>query len=301
MRTFRNAALTALLTATALFTVDSAPVAAELDPMDPDDALTIGRKIGCSTVDGEAITYWWHGKAYSRRQGERDRLLFLVEGMNIRACSSVEDEQRGEGYKLVSREILLYKDPETGEVLSKWDNPWTGETVDVLHVANDPVNFTAYKIGRDGRPSTFRGDFLGDRWWQTNTFPLFYPNPLAGEYQQEIGGTYHATEMFNFLGDTESLLDPETTTAEVQVGWVRMSDWLPWMMMEGREGVIYMHTAGRKLDSFDDMSATMKAEIDQHYPEYVSPPPLDDPRRNETSWIYYQKIRDGERTAPDRD
>lgn len=276
-------------------------VAANLDPNDPDDSLTIGRKIGCSTVDGEPITYWWHGKAYSRRQGERDRLLFLVEGMNTRACSSVDDPEKGPGYKLVSRELLLYKDPETGEVLSTWDNPWTGETVDVLHVANDPVNFTAYKVGRDGKPSTFSGDFLGDRWWQTNTFPLWYPNPLAGEYQQEIGGTYHATEMFNFMGDAESLLDPETTTAEVQVGWVRMSDWLPWMMMNGREGVIYMHTAGRKLDSFDQLSDTMKTEIDRHYPEYVSPPPLDDARRNETSWIYYKKIRDGERQAPERD
>ncbi|MDX1517429.1 MAG: DUF1838 family protein, partial [Woeseiaceae bacterium] len=85
------------------------------------------------------------------------------------------------------------------------------------------------------------------------------------------------------------------------VGWVRMSDWLPWMKMSGRDGVIYMHTAGRKLDSWDDMSDTMKREIAEHYPEYTAPPPIGDTRRNETSWIYYKKIREGERTAPDRD
>jgi len=276
-------------------------LAGQLDPNDPDDSLTINRKIGCSTVDGKPITYWWHGRAYSRRMGERDKLLFAVEGMNVRSCSSVTDPEKGEGYKLVSREILLYKDPKTGEVLSKWENPWTGETVDVLHVANDPVNFTSYKVGRDGKPATFRGDILGDRWWQTMEVPLWYPNPLAGDYQKEIGGTYHATEMFNFLGDVESLLSKDTTTAEVQVGWARMSDWLPWMMMNGRDGVIYMHTAGRKLDSWDDMSDTMKNEIAEHYPDYVAPPPADDPRRNETSWIYYKKIREGEREAPQRD
>ncbi len=296
-----NAYLKIALSALGAVVIALPAIADSLDPNDPDDALTIGRKIGCSTVDGEPITYWWHGNAYSRRQGEKDRLLFKVEGMNVRACSTVEDEQRGKGYKLVSREILLYKDPQTGEVLSTWDNPWTGETVDVLHVANDPVNFSSYTIGRDGRPATWTGDILGHRWWSTTTFPLWYPNPLGGEYQKEIGGTYHATEMFNFMGDVESLLDPETTTADVQVGWARMSDWLPWMMMNGREGVIYMHTAGRKLDSFDQISDTMKAEIEQHYPEYTAPPPLDDPRRNETSWIYYQKIRDGDRIAPDRE
>lgn len=275
--------------------------AGQLDINDADDAFTINRKVGCSTVDGEAITWWWHGRAYSRRQGERDLHLFNVEGMNTRQCNTVSDPEKGEGYKLVSREILLYKDPKTDEVLATWDNPWTGETVDVLHVANDPVNFTSYKIGRDGKPASFRGTVLGDRWWTTNTVPLWYPNVLASEYQKEIGGTYHATEMFNFMGDMDSLLDTDTTTAEAQVGWVRMSDWLPWMMMNGRDGVIYMHTAGIKLDSWDDLSETLKNEIATHYPEYTSPPPASDDRHNETSWSYYKKIRDGERVAPKRD
>lgn len=286
---------------TTLLACSSACAAGQLDPNDPDDAMTIGRKVGCSTIDGQPITYSWHGKAYSRRQGERDKMLFLVEGMNVRTCASVSDPEKGDGYKLVSREILLYKDGETGEVLSTWDNPWTGETVDVLHVANDPVNFTSYKVGRDGQPAKWRGNVQDDRWWTTSAIPLFYPNPLASDYQKEIGGTYHATEMFNFMGDIASLFDADATTAEVQVGWVRMSDWLPWMMMQGREGVIYMHTAGRKLDSWDELSDTMKDEIHKNYPDYVGPPPVDDPRRNETSWLYYKKVRDGERVAPERD
>ena len=289
----RGVALLAMLGA-------SVACADQLDLSDPDEAFTASRKVGCSTVDGKPVTYWWHGDAYSRRQGEKDRHLFDVEGMNTRACTTVNDPEKGVGYKLVSREILLYKDPETGEVLSTWDNPWTGETVDVLHVANDPVNFTAYKIGRDGNPSGFDASILGDRWWNTNTFPLWYPNPLASEFQKEIGGTYHATEMFNFMGDMPSLLSKDTDTAEVQVGWVRMSDWLPWMMMNGREGVIYMHTAGRKLDSWDDISDTMKAEIAAHYPEYTTPPPADDPRRNVTSWSYYKSVKNGDVEAPTR-
>ena len=274
--------------------------AADLDPQDPKDALKINRKVQCSATDGEATTYWWHGNAYSRRMGERDKLLFKVEGMNVRACVSVSDPEKGDGFKLVSRELLLYKDPATGEVLSTWENPWTGETVDVLHVANDPVNFTMYEIGRNGQPISWDASIQGDRWWQTNTIPLFYPNPLAGGYQKEIGGTYHATEMFNFMGDVETALDEDSALANVQVGWARMSDWLPWMMMGGRDGIIYMHTAGRKLESWDDMSEVMKQEIAEHYPDYTQPPPLDDERRNETSWLYYKKVQDGDRVAPQR-
>ena len=63
-----------------------------------------------------------------------------------------DDDEKGAGFKLVSREILLYKDPVTDEVLATWENPWTGETVDVLHVANDPVNFTMYETGPRRKP-----------------------------------------------------------------------------------------------------------------------------------------------------
>lgn len=268
-----------------------------LDPMNTEDALTITRKIACSTVDGEATTYWWFGKAYSRRQGEKDIHLFDVEGMNVRACVSAPEG----GFNLVTREILLYKDKKTGKVLKTWDNPWTGETVDVLHVANDPVNGKYRPKTRSGKDYKWSGTIMGDVWWQTATVPLYYPNVLASEYQDEVGPYYHATEMFNFFGTTESLLDRSKTKADgVQVGWARQSDWLPWMKMAGREGMIYMHTAGRKLESWDDLSDTMKKEIEKHYPEYTDPPALDDDRKNVTSWSYYDQVSKGEVEAPKR-
>ena len=293
-----KSALNALL----LLTVAVGPAAAAqpLNPDDPQDGLTIARKIACSTVDGAPATFWWEGRAYSRRQGERDRLLFNVEGMNVRACVSHTHPERGQGYRMVSRELLIYRDPATGEALSTWENPWSGEVVDVLHVANDPVNSANYEIDRSGNPYRWSGKITEGRWRQSITVPLFYPNPLASAYQAEVGGIYHATEMFNFLGDARELLDPQTKTAGSSIGWVRMSDWLPWMRMAGREGVIYMHTAGLRLSSWDALPDSMKDEIARHYPSYSEPPPLDDDRRNVTSWIYYKRVAEGEEPAPVR-
>ncbi len=277
------------------------PAVAALDPNDPSDAIKINRKINCSLIDGEAVTYAWSGYLYSRRMGERDKKLFAVEGMNIRACRPDEHEEMGKGFKLVSREILLYLDPESGEVLSTWENPWTGEEVEVLHVANDPVNFSSYETGQDGKPAIWAGEIAGAQWASSFQAPLYYPNPLASDFQKEIGGIYHATEMFNFFGTTKDLLDARRNSAAVHVGWTRVSDWLPWMNMSGREGTIYVHAAGRKIDKWDELSATMRSEIEKHYPEYVAPPALDDTRRNETSWIYYKRVKSGERVAPKRD
>ena len=264
---------------------------ANAEPSPGGEQLEAYRRMQCSLEDGKPAVYWWHGRAYSRVPGEPDRLLFRVEGMNIRQCGTVTDAEKGTGFRLVSREILLYQDPETGEVLKQWQNPWSGETVEVLHVANDPVNGRpSFPIGPGGKPFSLPFTILGDQWWLTSTVPLFYNNALGGEFQQYIGGIYHATEMFNFMGDTSSLEPGSGDTSDIRVGWVRMSDWLPWMKNRGRAGIIYFHTAGRKLDSFDQLSPVMKQQIAENYPKYSEPPPLDDSRPNETSWTYFKKI-----------
>ncbi|HHQ14408.1 MAG TPA: DUF1838 domain-containing protein, partial [Chromatiales bacterium] len=164
--------------------------------------------------------------------------------------------------------------------------------VDVIHVSNDPVNQTWTKTGRGGQPLRLPLVVQGEQWSLSMAVPLFYTNPLGGEYQEYVGGNYHATEMFNFFGRANELENPEIDSLPVAVGWVRISSWLPWMEMGDRAGLMYFHTAGRKLDSFDQLSEQMRAEIERNYPEYVNPPPLDDQRRNETSWSFFRKVLD---------
>ena len=284
--TFRALAVCAL--ALAPFAAGAAK-APKLDLNTPEGVMLANRKIQCSTKDNVPVTYWWHGDMYSRVPGERDRLLFKVEGMNVRQCVAVNDAAKGAGFKLVSRELLLYRDPATGQLARKWKNPWTGEEVEVVQTANDPVNSTWWLNGRDGKtPMKWMGTVQDDMWWMTTTVPLFYRNPLGGEYQDYVGGTYHATEMFNFFGDVASLQDPKLETIPIRVGWVRVSGWLPWMKMGDRTGTLYFHTAGRKLASWDDMPAQMKQDIAAEFPLYRTPPPGDDMRPNETRWTYFK-------------
>jgi len=130
----------------------------------------------------------------------------------------------------------------------------------------------------------------GDDWWDTATIPLFYKNPLGGNFQDYVGGIYHATEMFNTTGSVSDLTDDDKDTAKVGIGWERISYWLPWMKMSGRDGIVYFHTFGKKLDSYDELPDSIKKEIETNYPKYNKPPPTDDDRRNETSWTYFKKV-----------
>ena len=93
-----------------------------LDVSDPDQALLANNKLICANEPGEVSLYWCQGVVYSRIPGEKDRHLFDVQGMNVRQCGRFEDEVRGLGFRSVSREVMLYLDPETGDV-KEWPSP----------------------------------------------------------------------------------------------------------------------------------------------------------------------------------
>lgn len=270
---------------------------AAVDLTTPEAQLLALRRIQCSAIDGKAETFYWKGTAWSRVPGEPDRQLFRVEGMNVRQCGPMPKATNKAEFRLVGREILLYEDPVTGAVLNEWTNPWTGKTVEVIHVANDPVNGNYSLVGRDGQPTKLPFESMGNQWWLSMPIPLFYTNPLGGDYQRYVGGTYHVTELFNFLGAVSDLEDRRKDSVASAVSWQRISPWLPWMEMGDRPGIIYFHTAGLKLAAWDDLPTVMKAEIERRWPEYRNPPPLDDSRPNETSWTYFKKALDARKPA----
>ncbi|VWX59781.1 DUF1838 family protein [Sphingorhabdus sp. 109] len=278
----------------------AAPAGARtLDPAKPEDALEIMKRTQCGEADGVPAVYYWSGKVYSRVSGEPDRHLFNGEGMNIRQCVRVEDPKRGVGYRQVSREVMFYLDPATNEVLRTWKNPWSGETVDVMQIANDPVNGRpSFPYSADGKPFTISTLRKQGKWlFLPMEVPLFYHNVLAGDFQDYVGNKYHAMEIFDFAMLADEMLDTKYPTAYPTISWVRISDWMPWMKMRGRQGQMVFNAMGAKLKKYDDLPKVIKDEIALNHPEYTAPPPGDDPRPNETTWTVFKKMIDAERAA----
>jgi hypothetical protein len=274
----------------------AAPAGAQLQFDRPADALRMYRTIQCDVRDGAPVVYHWSGKVYSRAQGEPDRHLWNVEGMNVRACVTASDRQRGQGVRMVSRELMFYLDPRTGQVLDTWQNPWTGRTNRVFHVQNDPVNQgPVFEIGRDGRPFTLPARTDGGRVFWNIEVPLFYTNPLGGEFQDYAGNHYHAMEMFNFIVDERMLRNPRTTQANAAVSWVRLSTWMPFMEMGSRPGGLVFNATGSVVAGIDALPAVLREQIDRNFPTYREPPPLDDKRPNATTWTEFRKFVEAER------
>ncbi|MBC7624446.1 MAG: DUF1838 family protein [Aeromicrobium sp.] len=272
---------------------------AKLDINNPDDVAKMDRKMQSSLKDGEEIVYYWEGNVYTRIAGEKDRQLFTYYGMNIRTSKGFQDPVKGYGWRHVSREVLFYLDPVTKQVVRTWKNPWTGEELDVQHVANDPVNGRGISWARgESGPVKFRGRESEDKFIFTNEYPLFYSNPLAGDYQEYVGGTYQAMEIFNFIVDKDDLLDATKTTTYPGIAWTRISKFLPWMKMGDRQGYMIFSGTGKKLrGGYAAMPEPIRKEIETNWPIYKSAPPTDDTRPNETSWTDFKKILEKKKAA----
>lgn len=294
--------LTGLVLGT-VFTVGAS--AQTLDVSDPDQALMASNKIFCANEPGEVALYWWEGEVYSRIPGEKDKHIFNVQGMNVRQCGKMRDEVRGLGFRSVSREMMIYLDPDTNEILRTWDNPFTGETVEVLHVNNDPVNGRGPRYARNekGEPAvTYEPELVinGTVLNGGGAARLFYNNPLAGNYQDYEGGKYHAAEFLTSAYPLADALDSsKTAIQDAVISWGRISGWLPWMKMRGRSGLMVHYTHGMRLHRWKDLPDVLRVEIETNWPKYQSPPPADDPRPNDTTWTVFKRWLDDKRAKGD--
>lgn len=267
-----------------------------IDLDQPLGVLTALRKLHGSTVDAKPVVVHWSGHAWARREGEPDRLLFKVEGMNIRQCATLADPLRGAGFRLVSRELMLYLDPVTGVPLKTWHNPWTQADVPVMPVANDPVNLPPFHE-RDARGQPLRCPLRvqGERVFAASEIPLFYPNPLGGDYQEYVGNQYHAMEIFDFVADRNTLLRDDTDTADAALAWVRIAPWLPFMRMGSRPGLMVFNAMGQTVPGIDALPPVLREAIAMDFPAYAQPPALDDARPNATSWTVARQPIDAQR------
>jgi hypothetical protein len=256
-----------------------------------EDRIRLEIAAGCPASGdvNRPILIGWTGKVISRRVGEPDRHLFDVQGVNPRACEQYQDPVRGPGYRATARELMIYLDPRTGTLLDTWQNPWTGETVEVVHMLNDPASMARPVFARDaeGRPRPPRRGWQdwGDSFIQFDTMSRFGENPMGGAYQPWVGGQYHSMENTAIRVHKSGVADilagrnvPVTTTL------VRISSWLPWMKMGSREGIIVISFEGRTFADHDDLPEPLRSLIDSRWPLMKSAPPFDDDRPFMNSW-----------------
>ncbi len=242
-------------------------------------------------ASGADVVYHWTGTVYSYIPGQRRVELFKFEGFNV-ARTEVQEN----GFYLLTREAAFFQHPQSGEILENWRNPFTGKTIPVLQIWNDPVNqnitFEANMMPyiRKMLPSTDLGSQLV---FNQEIFP-FYDNPMSrkeyGDYVQS--DIYQSAEFFQFFVDKSELADRSLTSVPATISWTRISPWMPFMQMGDREGNLVFVCRGRKLPGgYADLPLNIRDYVQSRHPEYASAP-TEFLEPNETSWTYFKKMLD---------
>ncbi len=254
---------------------------------DPNDALRALIKARASLEPVDVVT-WFAGDVYPWIPGEAARApIFGLEGFNVARAVEVDG-----GFDLLTREAVFYLDPRTRQIIDAWENPFTTEKVDVVHIWNDPVNqrLRAQMPWGPFRVPTF--DLAGELTFKLDVF-LAYPNPLPPSEFPEVSGsdTYQAAELFGFTTTRAAIDDPGVTDAPTHCSWTRIAPWLPFMGMGDRAGHLVYHAEGRKVPGgFDGLPAFVKERVERDAPRYASAP-TEFTEPNATSWTEYRKLR----------
>ena len=233
---------------------------------------------------GEEKFGWYSGVVHGVRDGEALKPLMGFEGFSV---ARLVDNGDGSYQKLL-REVLLYTDLKTGEVLQEFDNPYTGERVKVVHVANDPFNFVIEQYRPKGpsygglRETEEQRDPLLFPWRLSREdtvllatdIHLYYPSALQPDKwpRESAGAMNRVSEMFRYVIRREELEDAERKSLEYTGAWSRVTPWLPWMLMGQAPGhMSYFGNMGA-YSNLDVVSAPVIAYAREHYPTFFSAP-----------------------------
>lgn len=269
----------------------AAPRSAGRLPMRFDDPVwnrEVAARLQADT-NGEQVYGRCTGVVCGVRPGEAVRTLLGFE-----VFSTIRVLRQPDGsYDRMSKETIFYTDPRSGEILDVWDNPYTGERVRVVDVANDPYNWvirdyigTAPVPGVDVKaapppPLADRKPFLM-HWQQfnedtvtvTEDFHGYYPNRLDPKvWVRESSGAYAQTsELFRYFIRRDQLEDPSVTFLPANGSWVRVTPWLPWMLMGQAPGHIMYDGIFAASKSLDFHKPAVLARIRAKYPQYMTAP-----------------------------
>ncbi|NBX16347.1 MAG: DUF1838 domain-containing protein [Proteobacteria bacterium] len=242
-------------------------------------------KIRCNSSGRTTLTTWKGNVTTTGTASDKSSTLFKIAGFNVARCF-----RDNAGDLIVSsREMTFYLDPSTGEVLRNWQNPWNGESLPVVHIANALVQ---QKIPQ---ATSLTAESSGETTILRIDVPLSYPNPLGkdprfADYSPD--SSYKAHESFSYVFSRRDLMNIQQLdeVKNVQVSWTRVSPWLPWMKMKGVSGQLVFNAIVQKHEDSAELPELFKGEIARSGTElYLDAPQcIVSNKPNVSSWTYFR-------------
>lgn len=241
---------------------------AALDLDSPTGNLTALLKLQAD-ISGADVIGGFPGEVWGWVPGQGNTLLFRSYGIGASHVEQVEN-----GWRFYHRELMYYTDPKTNEILETWDNPYTGKTVEVMHILNDPVHrFYAENMGRFSFPWPYNvvGD---DLVFRISVFSFRDSVMPRVDYPVHSNNDkYQAAELWTMNGRVSEVMDPDVTSASCVTSWARVGQWLPFMEMGDADGVMVYHSDSYKLmEGVSQIPRDILDYTEKNHPKYLASP-----------------------------
>jgi hypothetical protein len=242
----------------------------DLDLDDPETNFNALLKLR-GDLSGDDFFFAFPGQAWAMIPQQQNYKCFRTFGFGSGRFEKVDGD-----YRILSREVLYYLDPETGEILNEWSNPFLNDRkVEVVHIQNDPVNGVFSLNGRGPLappyPYVSCGDMVAFQW----NFFIQHPNVLTREEypKYSAGNIDQHAELWGLIGSKKDILNPDTTSAYCTMSWSRVADWLPFMEMGDAPGKMVFHSHSLKLmDGPKELPRAILDYTEKHHSEYLTAP-----------------------------
>jgi hypothetical protein len=245
-------------------------------------------------LDSSKTKYgWYKGMVSAVMPNQAVKDLFMMEGFS---CTRLIPKEDGIGYHKVLREVGFYREQRfgrSGKIMDTWKNPFTKEVVKVVPIANDPFNYDITPFFPE--PPNYGGLNAGKPFpkipfklpWMPDIYNnnvrldthihLYYPNALdPDKWPRESSGRMNrVTESFLYNIDLDDLQDPNQATTKYNGSWMRITPWLPWMLMGKTDGHIVYQSFMGTVDSLDLLPQDLVQAAEAIDPKFLEAPTED--------------------------
>ena len=220
-----------------------------------------------AALDDRVTLEWFKGVVY----GVADSAMTPLFTVNAVAFAYYEETQAGD-FRGRRVEVTYHGDLERDRLIERFDNPYTGGTVDVP-LSRTPLQDAV--IGRNGlvvparigpmriEAETGLGPGLvngGRCWVRLDTRSTVFADGVdapVNEYGESI----------TYAGDSREVADPGVLSAACQLSYTNAMSWRPWLQMQGRPGHTMTAACGEKVESLAELPPDLRDFVRTRHPD----------------------------------
>ncbi|HNP64227.1 MAG TPA: DUF1838 family protein [Woeseiaceae bacterium] len=221
-------------------------------------------------LESRTVYTWFSGHLWGVVPDKTPIQLVSIEGL-------AKNVWRAEGDQVFTQrsfDIGFFGDPNTGEAIDEFVNPFSGETVRPYHFmyGGSPRRYSeaGVQTGKVTTPINPHWVESGNQVWMDESFVASVPNPIgpAKWPRESAGDTFHLGSTITYVTNTCELLDKNRTSVPYTLFWSSINSWEPWLLMGSAPGHVMWRGTGRKLLDIAEAPARIRNYARSVEPDY---------------------------------